>query len=309
MFNKSFDLTSFVADIPSVALRKSCWLSLVGSVNASLFSAADAISAKLIALGYEPDEFKTLTTREIKALVAGPETGAGKDAIKAAQKMYAIHAEWRDELKASTIVSTGRKADVTLGSISSTITMMCGPQKERSIADDAVPVLKSLGIEVTPEMITDAKRQRLSDDNAWATQRRARAGMTEYIIDNIFASNDKIYDDGHDHAYAMLDIEIKEYLANKLMAALNKAMSAGIKNVLYGRTGDSFVGAGDYIIAKNLIPQLMDAMSTTSEKKVVAKAKAPRKPKVAKSTVKRAPAPTTPTTTVTEVNGIKVTTA
>lgn len=303
MFNRSFNLTQFVRDIPSLALRKAAWLSLVGSVNASLFGAADAIAQKLVAEGIAPDEFKELSAREIKALCQGPETGPSKDTVAAARKLYDVHAEWRDELLHTSIVTTGRKADDTLGSIASTITMMTGPQKERDINREAIPMLASLGIVVTPEQIAGAKKQRLMDDNHFATLRRQRAGMIEFIIDNLFASADSKYDDGHDESYSQLDVDVKEYLANKLVVSLNKAMTNAVNNTLFGRTGDNVIGVGDYIIAQKLIPQLMDAMSTTAERKVtkrVRKAKAP--------VVKRAPKPTqaTSVTTVSD-NGIKVT--
>lgn len=305
MFNRSFNLTPFVKDIPSLALRKSAWLSLVGSVNASLFGAADAVAQKLVAEGIEPGEFKELTVREIRALCQGPETGPSKDTLAAARKLYKLHVEWRDELLRTSIVSTGRKADDTLGSIASTITMMTGPQKEREITTQAVPTLAALGIVVTPEQIAAAKKQRLADDNHFATMRKARAGMIEYIIDNLFASNDTNYDED-DENYSTLDVETKEYLCNKLIVSLNRAMNNAINNTLYGRTGDAVVGVGDYVIAQKLIPQLMDAMSTTAERKVTKRVRKAKKVKA--PVVQRAPKPTqeTKVTTVSD-NGIKVT--
>ncbi len=303
MFNRSFNLTQFVQDIPSLAIRKSAWLSLVGSVNASLFGAADAIAQKLVAEGIAPDEFKELSAREIKALCTGPETGAGKDAVSAARKLYRVHVEWRTQLQHATIVSSGRKADDTLGSIASTIQMMTGPQKERDIKVDAVPLLASLGIVVTSEQIAGAKKQRLMDDNHFATLRRQRAGMIEFIIDNLFAN---VMDDEDDENYSQLDVEVKEYLANKLVAALNKAMTNAVNNTLFGRTGDAVLGVGDYLIAQKLVAQLMDEMSVTAGSKAVLKAKRVRKPKAPK--VQRAPKPTqaNSVTTVTDT-GIKVT--
>ena len=303
MFNRSFNLTAFVKDIPSLALRKAAWLSLVGSVNASLFGAADAIVQKLQAAGYT--DFKDLTNREIVALCSGPETGASKDVIAAAKKLYDVHAEWRDELLHTSIVSSGRKADDSLGSIASTITMMTGPQKERDVNKEAVPLLASLGITVTNDMIAAAKKQRLMDDNHFAAMRRARAGMIEYVIDNLFASSDKKYDDGHDESYSQLDVEVKEYLANKLMVSMNKAMTTAVNNTLFGRTGDNVLGVGDYMIAQRIVPQLVDAMTGVATPKAPA-AKRVRKPKA--PVVQRAPKPTQ-ANRVTEVNehGIKVT--
>lgn len=302
MFNRSFNLTAFVKDIPSLAIRKAAWLSLVGSVNASLFGAADAIAQKLVAEGVDPSEFRELTPREIRALTSGPETGASKDAVSAARKLYKVHVEWRTELQHCTVVSSGRKADDTLGSIAATIKMMTGPQKERDISADAIPMLASLGITVTPEQIAGAKKQRLMDDNFFATQRRQRAGMIEFIIDNMFASE---LSDEDDEFYSELDVDVKEYLANKLMVSLNKAMTSAVNNTLFGRKGDNVLGVGDYLIAQKIIPQLVDAMSVTAEKKIT---KRVRKAKVVAPKVQRAPAPTQATThTETLDNGIKVT--
>jgi len=303
MFNRSFNLTQFVKDIPSLALRKAAWLSLVGSVNASLFGAADAIAQKLVAEGIDPADFKELSVREIKALCSGPETGPSKDTLAAARKLYDVHAEWRDELLHTSAVSTGRKADDTLGSISSTITMMTGPQKERDINNDAVPKLASLGIVVTPEQIANAKKQRLMDDNHFATMRRQRAGMIEYIIDNLFASTDSKYDDGHDESYSQLDSDVKEYLANKLVVSLNKAMTNAVNNTLFGRTGDNVIGVADYMIAQKLIPQLMDAMTGVAKPKAAKRVRKAAAPKVT-----RAPKPTQANAVTTvEPNGFKVT--
>lgn len=302
MFNRSINLTQYVKNIPSLSLRKAAWLSLVGSVNASLFGAADAIARKLADSGYS--DFKELSTREIKALCSGPETGASKDVIAAARKLYDVHAEWRDELLHTSIVSTGRKADDTLGSIGSTITMMTGPQRERDINKEAVPLLASLGIVVTPEQIAGAKKQRLMDDNHWAAQRRERAGMVEFIIDNIFASSDKKYDDGHDESFSQLDVETKEYLCNKFVASMNKAMTSSVQNTLFGRTGDAVLGLADYKIAERCIVEFSELMQG------VAKPKAKRVRKAAKPKVQRAPAPVQ-SNKVTETldNGIKVTRA
>ncbi|OOV05779.1 hypothetical protein [Rhodoferax fermentans] len=303
MFNRSFNLTNFVKDIPSLALRKAAWLSLVGSVNASLFGAADAIVQKLQAAGYT--ELKELSTREIKALCSGPETGASVDVIAANKKLYKLHVEWRAELQHTTVVSSGRKADDTLGSIASTITMMTGPQKERDINREAVPLLASLGITVTPDMIAAAKKQRLMDDNHFANMRKQRAGMIEYIIDNLFASNDSKYDGDDDENYSTLDVEVKEYLANKLMASMNKAMTTSVNNTLFGRAGDNVLGVGDYMIAQRIVPQLVDAMTGVAKPKA---AKAPRAKKVKAPVVQRAPRPTQKSvvTTVND-NGFKVT--
>jgi hypothetical protein len=298
-FNKSFNLTQFVKDIPSAAIRKQVWLSMVGSVNASLFAAADAIVQKLQAAGYH--EFKELDRREFAALISGPETGAGKDVIAANKKLFKLHVEWRYELLHSTMVTTGRKADDDLGSIQSTITMMTGPQRERDINKEAVPMLASLGITVTADMIAAAKKERLNSDNHFANLRKQRAGAVEYVIDNVFAV---AMDDEDDENYSQLDSDVKEYLANKLMASLNRALQTCINNTLFGRSGDTVLGVGDHIIIQRLMPDLIEQMSAPKAPK------AKRVKKVAAKKVQRAPRPVqTEKVTTTLDNGIKVTTA
>jgi hypothetical protein len=62
------------------------------------------------------------------------------------------------------------------------------------------------------------------------------------------------------------------------------------------------------MIATRLLAELPDLVYITAASKAIAKAKAPRKPRVAKPKVQRAPAPVVASAVVTEVNGIKVTT-
>jgi len=301
MFNKSLNLTQFIKDIPSVSVRKSAWLSLVGSCNAMLFSSADAIVQKLQASGYT--EFKELDRREFAALISGPETGAGKDIIATNRKLYKLHVEWRHELQHATIVSSGRKDD-DLGSIASTITMMTGPQRERDINKEALPMLASLGITVTPDMIAAAKKERLSQDNHFAHLRKQRAGAVEYVIDNVFAC---AMDDEDDENYSQLDSDMKEYFCNKAMAAFNKMLTQCVNNTLFGRQGDNVLGLGDHLIIQKLMAELIELMKSPA--KPVA-AKRVRKVRKTESVVRRAPAPTqVEKVTTTLPNGIKVTTA
>lgn len=299
MFNKSFNLTRIVKDIPSLAIRKQAWLSLVGSVNASLFAAADSIVVKLQAAGYDVAQ---LDRREFIALCSGPETGAGKDVIAENRKLYKLADEWRVELQHSTMVTTGRKDD-SLGTMSSTITMMTGPQRMRDINQDAVPMLASLGINVTQAQIDAAKKERHATDNQFAEIRRRRAGAVEYVIDNLFASHNE---DEDDENFTTLSGDVKEYLVNKFFAAMNKAQTVSVNNTLFGRTGDNVLGVGDYKIIEGMLPQLM----SEAYPKDLPKVKRVRKAKPAAKKVQRAPKPvqSTKTTTVLD-NGIKLTTA
>lgn len=300
MFNKSFNLTRIVKDIPSLAIRKQAWLSLVGSVNASLFAAADSIVAKLQALGYD---LVTLERREFVALCSGPETGAGKDVIAENRKLYKLADEWRTELAHTAMVTTGRKQD-ELGTMASTIAMMTGPQKMRDINQDAVPLLSSLGITVTQAQIDAAKKERLATDNQFAEIRRRRAGAVEYVIDNLFATPN---DDNDDEHFSTLSPDVKEYLVNKFFAAMNKAQSTAVNNTLFGRTGDTVLGVADYKIIDGMLPKLMEEAYV----KEGAKPKRVRKPKAKPAPkMQRAPRPTQKTTkTETLDNGVKVTTA
>jgi len=306
MFNKSFNLTQFVKDIPSSAARKQIWLSLVGSVNASMFGAADSIVRQLQSLGYT--DFTELNQREFKALISGPETGASASIIHTNQLLYKVSREWAAELNGS-LVGTPKE----LGTISSTITLMTGPQKERGIADGAIPLLGSLGIVVTNAQIELAKAQRLATDNQTAAMRRARVGAIEYVIDQVFASGTDADDDEY---YSQLPLETKELLADKLMSAMNKALVQCVNNTLFGRTGGDMLGAGDHLIISSLILRLMDKVvapakhSAPDKPKAAAKpaVKRARKAEVVKPKMQRAPAPTQATTmTHTLDNGIRVT--
>jgi len=323
MFNRSFNLSDFIGNIPSLAIKKQLLLSLVGSVNASIYATADAIVAKLETEGY--DALKELSNREIIALCSGPETGASVDVIAAAKKMYKLHLEWRAMLQHTTVVATGKKPkvlgekgspdegkDISLGSMWETIKMMSGPQRVREIDTKAIALVQAVGIEVSTQMLDNVKAKKLARDNHFAVVRKNRRDDVQVIIDRLIAH---AVDEDDDEAYSQLDAEVKEYLANKCMVALNKATSIAVENTLLGNTRADSLGMGDYIILQKLIPQFIEAMSVAhkvkaakpeADKAITDKAKRVRK--AAKPVVQRAPKPTQANSvTSVEANGFKVT--
>ena len=312
MFNKSFNLTQFIKDIPSLSIRRSAWAALTSTLNYRLCSSADRIAQRLLDAGHSPDELKECSPREFKALIAGPETGPSNNDMRTQRQLYLLRGEYAELLAHATLVTTGEK-DSDFGSLQATLSFMTGPQRERVIAPDNVKAARAAGFEVTDSMVAAAQRAMLSSDNHFAQQRAKRVGLTEWIIDQLFAN---VSDEEDDEMYSQLDVDHKEWLANKFMAWCSSQHQKILMNVLTGRRGDNVLGIADKVIFDSIIAILPDAMYRTATKKVVAKAKAPadkavkiKAKKVAtKSTARRAPAPNQATTiTETLPNGIKLT--
>lgn len=248
MFNTSFDLTKFVQDIPSLALKKYVWLVLTGTVNATLFKNADRIARQLVADGVE---LKTMSARDIESMISGPETGANGNGLGEARSLYTLAEEWRAQLES--MLNEKERAEGT-GSLASTIKLMTGPQRARFDIAGA-ELLKTIGIDVSEKEIEDTKRESKMRADDIAKERHARIGFTEWIIDNMFASHSQA-----DDPYAELDEYTKEVLGNKVMSAFDKAFTNAKKNVLTGRAGEGVMGVTDMVIIQGLIPKLTAAM-------------------------------------------------
>lgn len=311
MFNKSFNLTQFIKNVPSLSIRRSAWAALTSTLNYRLCSSADRIAQRLLDGEHTPDELKECSPREFKALIAGPETGPSNDEMRTLRQLYVLRSEYAELLAHDTLVITGEK-DSDFGSLSATLSFMTGPQRERVIAPDNVKAARAAGFEVTDSMVSAAQRSMLISDNHFAQQRATRVGLTEWIIDQLFAS---ITDEEDDETYSQLDIDHKEWLANKFMTWCGAQHQKILMNVLTGRRGDNVLGVADKIIFDSLLAMLPDEMYKTATKKVVAKAKAPTDKAVkikakkvpAKNVVCRAPKPTQATTVrETLPNGVTV---
>lgn len=309
MFNKNFNLTDYIKDIPSLSIRKAVLGSLVGSLNWTICGAADGMSSRLIELGYDHNELKTLSKRDVTALLADSECGASRDEIEALRKLWLVRNEWSHLLARCTIVTTGTKAKKDgYGTLAGTLTNMTGPQRERVIDPRKLDEAEAAGIKYTPAEIKAAIAEQLRDDNFYAGLRAKRAGMTEWIIDQLFA---QVTDNAETDHYSQLDADTKEVLCSKVSAAYNKMQAVVRKNVLFNKVRDDSLGLGDKLIIDALSAQLPKLIYVTKVQAVVDKAikiKAKRVRKTKEPVVQRAPAPTqSNTVTTVEPNGFKVT--
>jgi hypothetical protein len=315
MFNKTFNLTAFIKNIRSLSIRRAAWSSMTSTLNYRLVSSADRIGQRLVDAGHSLDELKECSTREIKALICGPDTTDAE--LRALKKLYVLRSEYAELLAHATLVTTGEK-DTDFASIQATLSFMTGPQRERIIKPENVAMARAAGFVLTDAHVSAAQRQMLSSDNHFAGMRAKRAGLTEWLVDQLFASSEITYDGDDDEMYSQLDVETKEWLANKFVTWCGAQLDRILMNTLTGRKGDNVLGIADKIILDDLVARLPDLIYKTATAKAVTKAKA-AKPKADKAVkvkavrkatkpvVQRAPRPTQATTTrETLPNGVTV---
>ena len=249
MFNKNFNLTAAVNDLP-VNLRKSVLFSLVGSLNTRVFKFADNCVVKLLADGFELNDICELHTRQLIKLFDGvDDTSSHHDAMLIAS----LAQEWRDQLQK---VSANPEAGLMIG----TIEMMVGQQKPRVVTAKGKLALASLGIVRTPEERMAMLMQKLDTDQARANERARRVGFTEYIIDRVLTPAT----DGETEHYAEVSDELKEQLCDKFMKALQKAKQTAIDNVeLDVNWGDS-LGALEIVHINKVFDGLANEIYPTS---------------------------------------------
>ena len=318
MFNRSFNLTSYVNELRSLALKRAAFTSLASTLSWRICVAADNMVAALIKREYTFDELKELNARDFKALLSGPETGPGKNEMAELRKLWLLRAEYAAYIEAFTIDDKPKDGEKpAFGSIKATLDTMSGPQRERKIDPRKIKEAESIGFTYTPEEIKNAVAEKLRDDNHWAGIRAKRLGFTEWIIDQMFA---QVTDDGDDENYSQLSEQSKEWLCEKMQAFCGAELSNIKQDQLFNRKSKKGLGLGDAILLQRCVAELPDMIYVTAASKAIAKAKAPvdkaitvkakrvRKAKVA--TVTRAPAPTQATTVTTvNDNGFKVTRA
>lgn len=242
MFNKSFDLTAYVSTL-TLAVRKSVLMTLVGSVNAQIVTAADRVAQMLEGDGFDTKE---LEVEEVETLMSSTD-GRGFDTFDDTRKLALVGNEWRAMLKHTTINAEERDE---LGEITGTLEMMTGTQRMRAADSKARELLKAAGVELSDADILAIRQGQRDLDQLRADARAKRAGLVEWVIDNMLspASEDS------DH-YSQLPEDMKENLVNKAAASLNKAINTATKNVLMGSTRPDALGLGD-------IPILRDAHAT-----------------------------------------------
>lgn len=244
MFNKSFNLTDFVANL-TMTVRKSVLMTLVGSINAQIVSASDRVAQLLEADGYD---LRTLEVREVETLLVSADD-RGFDTFDTAKQLALVGNEWRTMLKATTINPDERE---TLGEISGTLEMMTGTQRLRAADTKARELLKAAGVELSDADILAIRQGQRDLDQLRADARAKRAGLVEWIIDNMLSPQSE--DSEH---YTQLPEDVKENLVNKAAASLNKAINTAAKNVLMGSQRPDALGLGDIPILREAHSQLM----------------------------------------------------
>ena len=251
MFNKSFDLTAFVANQP-LSIRKQMLLSLVGSVNAAIVGAADKVALSLVADGYTFDELREMTEREINEYLQTVDF-QGNLTANHVTKLVAVAHDWR-----AMLASTQTMREGNLGDIGSTIDMMVGVQRMRAIDDNAVKLLATVGVAVSEADIEATRKARRDADQMRANERAKRRGFIEWAIEHCFT----IIDDRSDEtdAYGDLPTDIKENLCNKAASALNKGVTTATQNVLTGNRNPDALGLGDIPLLRDTHAQMLSAM-------------------------------------------------
>ena len=255
MFNKSFPLTTRIADLfPNI--RRSVLFSMVGSLNCQLVNSARTIATNLIADGYDMRE---LQRQDVVALLRGPETGPSTSVIDEMQQLYTLAADWRGRLRHATLEDNpAENEERRVGSMASTLDMMCGPQNARAVNKAGLAELEALGCPATEEEIAEMQRQsRLSAQQRADGLARVR-GQVEWIIDNVFSSIDTDDDDEISDVFQQLSEQRREVLTMKYFDALNKAMTAARKNVIFGgNTLPGALGAADIVFIMNALKAQM----------------------------------------------------
>lgn len=319
MFNKSFNLTAYINDLRSLALKRAAFSSLANTLSWRICTAADRMVDQLLKKEYSHDELKELSAREVLALLAGPQTGPGNDELRELRKIWKLYNEYMHTIDMYTIEPTSRKEGdkPQYGSIRSTLDTMTGPQRERLVDNKKIEEAKSVGFTYTPEEIKASVADKLRQDNHWAGIRAKRVGFTEWIIDQLFA---QVVDDEDDENYSQLSAVDKEFLCAKLQAFCNTTILRIKHDFLYNKTSINGLGLSDAILLQRCAAELPDMIYVSAARKTIKAAKAPvdkavtvkakRVRKVKAPTVTRAPAPTQ-ATKVTETldNGFKVTRA
>jgi len=242
MFNTKFNLTHALNDLP-FNIRKTVMFSMVASLNARIFNAADRFTVKLLEDGYEHDTLKALTEVELKALAS---TVDEQDSLADIKKVFALANDWRDQLQ-------NDMDDDTQGNLTETIKFMTGAQKMRQTDTGGSARLAALGIIRTPEEKLATLRRQLELATIAAAEKTKRIGFTEYVIDNLIATSDVA-------TYDMLPLQIKEALSQKFLEALDKAELRAIENEeLHRIYGDSLT-ATDIVMLRDIkkaaIPQI-----------------------------------------------------
>jgi hypothetical protein len=250
-FNKSFDLVAYINDMP-LSIRKHVLLSLVGTVNAGIVSAADRVAQVVIADGQSLNDLRAIDPREISQLMDTVDFQGDVSGDKI-RKLVALG----NVLRPMLLQADGR-GNTELGALAGTIEMMVGHQRLRPVNPNAAKLLKTVDIEVTPEQIEQTREARRDADQLRANDRAKRRGFIEWAVNNCFTSLDDSEDDPD--AFGDLDEGTKEQLCNKVSASLNKGITTATVNVLTGAMNPDALGLGDIPMLRNLLAEMLSAI-------------------------------------------------
>jgi len=241
------NLTAFIKSIPSLAVQRYVTMCVLGSCNARIVGRADTIARKLLdAYG---DEFKSLDAREAIAATAGPQTGPQGPLVEEGRLLYRMHVEWRNLMLHATEVATGAKDDA-FGTIASTIELMTSTPKMRDVDSEGLNQLKALGLSFSEDEVNSARAAQYLRDKTMATDRAARQGAIEWVIDHLFASTDE-----SDDVFVELSDELKAMFVDKAIVAFGKAQNIAAQNLLFKQTSQNLF-AGDYMLCKDAVSSL-----------------------------------------------------
>lgn len=240
-FNKSFNLTTAISDL-TLGIRKSVLFSIVGSLNAKVFNAADKVATQLIHDGYDSRE---LTVWDIELLTQSVDD---QDGLATAKLLAAVAREWRDML----IECVGNDES---GSMSGTIKMLTGAQKMRAVDSQGLKELEAIGEGASPEEAELMAKTQLAKDQAKADLKAKRLGFVEFLLEHVF---DPEHDNEDTEWYSQLDTMNKEQLVAKFLNALTAAKNQARKNVLLGMTWGDSLNTTDIVIINNVIKTTLE---------------------------------------------------
>jgi len=266
MFNVKFNLHTAIADLyPNV--RKSILFTMVGSLNATIVSAADKLAERLEQDGYD---FRELTKSDYRALCLGADDVDGLAGIRADVK---VANEWRELLRNLDTRDDPEDDEVNrAGSWYATLNLMSGAQGTRPAKAGARAVLKELGIIVSEADVANARREQQMKDQSRANARAKRKSASIAIYETVF----NVGDNSDTEYFSELPVERREQLTSRFFSAMGACMTKATQNVIMGAQGD-VLGLGDIALIRDTSARLMlEAFPITPIKVAQAKAKVQR---------------------------------
>jgi len=256
-FNKQFNLTAFVKNIPSMPVRKHIMLSLAGSINHTVVSNADALATRLLAAGYD---LRELDHRDINTICAVIDF-QGNTQRAAMGRMMALRAEWESLLAQNNmsgvinnplnLVKFDRQHE-PMGSLANALDSACGTQKVKLVVDKTKEdKLKELNIVVTDQMRAENAEKARASAQFFADQRAQRRGFIEWVLEHIFTGDF----DGED-PFLQIPVEAREMYVEKVAARLHTGINIAAANFLKTKTRDDELNIADVAILRRAQDEL-----------------------------------------------------